>query len=123
MKTMRYDGETYQVAETADEFIKMLEEGDVIISNRKFDGDASSYYCGDVPSYTYSDDKVGETPDGYEENYPLRKDVKGWYRNADDLRNAIAQFPDLELDVWREETATRFFFNANGADLEWHFEV
>lgn len=129
MRNFFYDGnedEKYVVAETADELISLLKEGDQIMSTKNFDGDTSTYYCGSVPTYTYSE-KAGH----HIENVSILGtccDTKSYMRNEADVRKAIATLPaDLELDIYREDEdgyiSKRFFYNANGADLSWHFEV
>lgn len=130
MRTFFYDDDEYEVAETADELISLLKEGDEIMSNHNFEGDTSYYVCGDVPTYIYSE--VAGEPIVHEEGYlPIRADTKGFTRNEADVRKAVATLnKNLELDIFREDedaegryTSKRFFYNANGADLSWHFEV
>ena len=130
MRNFFYDGneDGFVVAETADELISLLKEGDQIMSTRNFKGDTSTYYCGSVPTYTYSENDGNPI-----ENVSILGtccDTKGYMRNEADVREAIATLPDdLELDIFRDKDAEgnyiyeRFFYNANGADLSWHFEV
>ena len=129
MRNFFYDGneDGFVVAETADELISLLKEGDQIMSTRNFKGDTSTYYCGSVPTYTYS-----ETAGHPIENVSILGtccDTKSYMRTEADVREAIATLPDdLELDIFRDKDAEgnyiyeRFFYNANGADLSWHFE-
>lgn len=100
MRIFRYDDENYQVAETVEEFLDLLKEGDVITSNYPFEGDENAYYCGSVACYTYGSDV-----------------------NAEGVEYAISSLPSsLELDVWRDDEGIRFFYNADKSDLTWHFE-
>lgn len=117
MRKFFYDDEEYVVCETAEELISMLMDGDEIMSNKRWPGDSHSYYCGSVPTYTYGNG-------GEPVSCDLGGDMKGWVRNAEDVKTAISSLPiDLELTIWREADNTQFFYNANEADLSWVFEV
>ena len=100
MRMFNYYDESYQVAETTEEFLSLLKEGDVITSNHPFEGDGNAYYCGSVPTYIY-----------------------GAEVREEDIKNAISTLPpSLELMVWRDSELLQFFYNANRADLTWYFD-
>jgi hypothetical protein len=98
---MRDEDEVYEAGEIdvyddVEEFISALKEGDMVYSTHNFEGDGFGYYCGDLPTYTYTEGEMVEEivhhsiVSDYVEHF-------GFKRNAEAIRKYIAEHPNAEL--------------------------